>query len=349
MFSSVKDYTLSILPAKKKYTQGGWISFNAVCCTHNGETADTRGRGGIIVNADSKISYSCFNCKFKTSYTPGRILSFKFRKFLFWLGADENEIQRLIIESVRIKELITPEDIKDQEEISFEPRKLPETALTLTEWANYYSDNVENTVHSDFMEALNYIGSRAINLKNYDFYWSPDTEERLNRRIIIPFVYKNQIVGYTARAIDNSIKPKYLSNTPSDFVFNLDRQAVNNKFVIVSEGPMDAMSLDAVSIQGNEISDNQAELIESLGKEVIVVPDFDAQVNNRGRSVWSGQRTIEQAMEFGWSVSFPVWAETCKDINAAVIKYGKLFTLKAILDSRESNKLKIKLLSKKYE
>jgi hypothetical protein len=42
-----------------------------------------------------------------------------------------------------------------------------------------------------------------------------------------------------------------------------------------------------------------------------------------------------------------VWQETCKDINEAVVKYGKLFVVKAILDARETSKLKIELKKKK--
>ena len=38
---------LAYLPAKKKPTPSGWLSFNAVCCQHNGSTRDTRGRGGL--------------------------------------------------------------------------------------------------------------------------------------------------------------------------------------------------------------------------------------------------------------------------------------------------------------
>ena len=51
--------------------------------------------------------------------------------------------------------------------------------------------------------------------------------------------------------------------------------------------------------------------------------------------------------EYGWSVSYPVWHETCKDVNEAVVKYGKLFVLKAILAGKEISRLKIELKKKK--
>ena len=120
-------------------------------------------------------------------------------------------------------------------------------------------------------------------------------------------------------------------------MFNTDRQLPNAKFVIVCEGPMDAMAVDGVAVLSNECSEQQADIIDSLGREVIVVPDCDR----------AGIKLIDAAIEYGWHVSFPIWQETCKDVSEAVDKYGKLFTIKSILAGRETSKLKIKLLSKR--
>jgi len=97
------------------------------------------------------------------------------------------------------------------------------------------------------------------------------------------------------------------------------------------------MSIDGVAVLGNECSESQADIIDSLGKEVVVVPDGDP----------AGAKLIDQAIEYGWTVSFPVWLETCKDINEAVVRYGKLFTLKSIVDARETGRLKIQLRKRK--
>ena len=50
MQNLVQQTLLLHLPGKRKQTASGWLSFNAVCCIHNGESADTRGRGGIVEN-----------------------------------------------------------------------------------------------------------------------------------------------------------------------------------------------------------------------------------------------------------------------------------------------------------
>jgi hypothetical protein len=261
------------------------------------------------------------------------------------MGADQNEIQRLVVEALRVKDLIRPEEVKaPEEEIVFERRTLPEQAKSFWSLAEFYRLADYNNTPKQFMSAVSYISHRHIDCMKYDFYWTPEVEYKLNYRVIVPFIYKNEIVGYTARALEDGIKPKYHSNHPAHFVFNLNNQHYDNKFVIVCEGPFDAMAVDGVSTQTNDISEQQAELIEALGKRVIVVPDFDKHIGKNGKEVWPGEQSVNRAIEYGWSVSFPVWRETCKDISEAVDKYGKLFVIKSILEATESNSLKIKLL-----
>lgn len=347
MFTTVQDFTLNQLPAKKKTSQGGWISFNAVCCHHNGHSQDTRGRGGVKTNPNGGISYHCFNCQFKTGYTPGYPLSFKYRKFLKWLGADDNDIQRLVIDALRVRELIQPDQIPESEEqIEFEARALPAEAQSFMAMAEFYH-LADKNFPKEFVSAVDYVYQRRIDMQRYEFYWTPEVENKLSHRVIIPFRYQNKIVGYTARTFVDGISPKYHSDHPSQFVFNLDQQHRDNKFVIVVEGAFDAMAVDGVAVLSNNITLQQAELIESLGQQVIVVPDFDNHENSQGRRVWPGKQLIDCALDYGWSVSFPVWSEKVKDVAESVSLYGKLFTLKSIIDSAQSTALKIKLLAGK--
>lgn len=338
MLTTVQDSVLQLLPSRRKTGQNGWTSFNAPCCQHNGESADTRSRGGIKTDA-GKVSYHCFNCQYTASYQPGRHLSYKFRKLLAWLGADDNTVRRLVIEAVRVKDLIAPEELAEEpeQEIKYETRSLPAEAREISDIATFYSLNDYQGVAPEYFAAVEYLVTRRISTEKYKFYWTPETANNLYRRIIVPFYYKQQIVGYTSRALVDAIKPKYYSNHPADFVFNIDTQPANAKFVIVCEGPFDAMSIDGVAVSGAEVSDTQAEVIDRLQREIIYVPDNDRQ----------GRRAVDRAIDLGWTVSFPIWQETCKDINEAVIKYGKLFVLKSILDARETSRLKIELRARK--
>jgi DNA primase len=75
-----------------------------------------------------------------------------------------------------------------------------------------------------------------------------------------------------------------------------------------------------------------------LQKEIVVVPDRDT----------AGLKLVKQAIELGWSVSMPEWPDDVKDINDAVTKFGKLYTMWAIASAIESNSLKIQLRMKKW-
>ena len=121
-------------------------------------------------------------------------------------------------------------------------------------------------------------------------------------------------------------------------MFNLDNQQDEREFVIVSEGPFDALSIDGCALLGAEIKDSQNWLLKQLGKELVLVPDRDHE----------GPRTVEQAIEYGWSVSMPDWPADVKDINDAVVKLGKLATLWLIVQANESNGLKIRLRAKQW-
>lgn len=337
MLTTIQDSVLQLLPARKKTGQNGWTSFNAPCCVYNSETADTRGRGGVKTS-NGQISYHCFNCGYTTSFIPGRHLTYKFRKLLAWLGADDNTVRRLVIDAVRLKDLVAPEEIKEPaEEIQFEARALPAEAREIKELNAFYLLGDYQQVPAEYFASVEYVARRQIDINKYEFYWSEEEAYNLHRRIIVPFYYEKNIIGYTARAIADGVKPKYYSNHPADTVFNLDTQQADWRFVIVCEGPFDAMSVDGVAVSGSEISDQQAELIDRLQREVIVVPDSDQ----------ASKKFVDRAIELGWTVSFPIWLETCKDINEAVVKYGKLFVLKSILEAKETSKLKIELKKKK--
>jgi len=332
MLNSILDTVTQLLPAKRKTNStSGWTSFNAVCCD------DQRGRGGIITNPGGSVSYHCFNCNFKANYTPGRHLNYRFRKLLTYLGADETTVKRLVIDAIRIKELVEPVQIEEvREEITFRKRPLPAEAQILQALETFHklADTADTPAHH---APVLYMAQRAIDLQKYECYYSSEQQYNLHKRVIIPFTWRNEIIGYTARAFDAQVKPKYYSQYDANYVFNTDRQLPNAKFVVVCEGPMDAMSIDGVAVLGNECSETQADIIDSLAREVIVVPDADR----------AGVQLVNSALEYGWNVSFPLWLGTFKDINEAVIKYGKLFVLKSILEGRETNRLRIELKKKK--
>ena len=316
--SLIADTLLQHLPGKRKQTPSGWISFNAPCCD------DKRQRGGFIVNAGDAVSYHCFNCQFKASWQPGRTISQKMSKFMRLLNMSDDTINQLRLEALRLND--NSNAVVHSIVPKFEERALPVDSELISSL---------DTIPDKLIPVLEYLSSRSLYLEDYPFYWTPKIG--FSNRVIIPFLKDNVIVGYTARAIGDT-KPKYISEQQPGYVFNLDRQANNRKFVIVCEGPFDAISIDGCALLGAEIKDSQNWLLKQLGKEIVLVPDRDHE----------GPKTIEQALEFGWSVSMPDWPDGVKDVNDAVVKLGRLATLYLITQAKESNSLKIQLKMKKW-
>jgi hypothetical protein len=91
---------LFVIPGKKKLTQSGWHSFNAVCCHNRGHKPDKRGRGGIRMDGDN-WSMHCFNCGFKCGFMLGKSITKNTKQLLSWCGIDEQQIQRWSLESLQ--------------------------------------------------------------------------------------------------------------------------------------------------------------------------------------------------------------------------------------------------------
>ena len=308
---------VSFLPGKRKQTASGWISFNAPCCIHRGDSQDKRSRGGMKPSPDGSWSYHCFNCGYTASFVLGRNLTFKARKLLEWLNVPTEEIERINLESLKhrsIEGLLgeRQEIVQRLQSIEFEDRDLPADTQPLNE------------------QAEEYLRKRSVPL-DYPFLYK--TMPRPG--IVIPFTHNNQVVGHTTRFLDDRT-PRYIQDIQPGYVFGTDLQGANWQYSIVVEGVFDALSINGLAVLHAEINDAQVRLIRSLGREVIVVPDQDE----------AGMKLVDRAVELGWSVSMPEWPEGIKDVNDAVIKLGKLGALLTIMQARETSRIKIELRKK---
>jgi len=320
----------AVLPPKKKATPSGWTSFNAPCCVHNGERADTRGRAGIMFKEDG-FQYHCFNCNFKAGWTPGKLLSKNAKGLFTWLGIPDSELQKLAIYTLQVKENQPVSKIEIN--LTLKEIELPEMTMALEDWAK---EDLPADIQLQLIEIYKYLLNRGMDVDWYNWSWSYSLGYR--DRLLIPFYQNNKVVGYTGRKITDG-KPKYLTHSQPGYVFNIDRQTTDRKYVIVVEGQFDAIAIDGCAISHNEPSDTQIMRLNSLGREVIVVPDRDKP----------GAKMIETAIEQGWTVSMPEWGEDVKDVADAVKKFGRVYTLFTILHYKETNEIKKQLLKKKLE
>ena len=308
---------LGYLPAKRKATPSGWVSFNAVCCAHNGSTADKRSRGGLKPT-EQGWSYHCFNCNYTASFILGRTLSYKARRLLSWMGVPDAEIDMLNLENLRHRSIHGIIDDRQRmfnvlSGIEFEERELPPLSELLV----------------DSYERREYLRSRKVP-DDYPIMVQLHEERSWKNRpgVIIPFTHNDRIVGYTQRFLDDR-RPKYVTDSQPGYVFGTDLQHKDWSHVIVVEGIFDALCIGGLAVMHSTISDEQARLIRTLGKEITVVPDQDM----------AGMELVDRAVELGWP-------DDIKDVNDSVVRYGRLATVLTIFENRETSKIKIELRKK---
>jgi hypothetical protein len=316
---------LGYLPVKRKATPSGWVSFNAVCCQHNGsDTVDRRSRGGLKLT-DQGWSYHCFNCNYTASFILGRTVSFKARRLLSWMGVPDAEIDVLNLESLRHRSV---HGILDDRQrmfntlagIQFAEQELPPLSELLT----------GEDLRREYLRLRRVPDDYPVMIQDH-----PEKSWKHRPSVIIPFTYDDRIVGHTQRFLDDR-RPKYISNSQPGYVFGTDLQHADWTHVIVVEGVFDALCIGGLAVMHSTISDEQARLIRSLGREITVVPDQDL----------SGMELVDRAVELGWAVSMPPWPDDIKDVNDSVVRYGRLATVLTIFENRETSRIKIELRKK---
>jgi hypothetical protein len=335
----VTDALQQALPFPRKKSNGG-INVNCPMCLSRGEPRpDTKFRCGVRLFSTGGLHINCFNCGFVTKWAPGAMLARNVSLFMRQLGVSERTVQQLKFRawqlsqnSERSEVAIAPTFIPNFDEVP-----MPSGALPISTWVEHELDD------PDFLDVVQYAFTRGETVFNAgEFYWTPEkVSERIkmHRRLLVPFYWEGKIVGYTGRAVDEKASPRYHTHTPPHFLFNSQALANDRKFAILVEGQFDALAIDGVSSQGAKLSPEQAFWLKESGKRIIVLPDQEEGPKP--------QKMIDLALENEWPVSFPGWDPEVKDANDAVIKYGKLYTVRSIIDGATDNKIKINLSRKK--
>ena len=327
----VVDKFRTLLPPRAKSSPSGWTSFNAPCCQHRGHSPDTRKRAGIRFDGNGVV-YNCFNCKFSTGWQPGSSIGEKMKTLCRWLGASEDTIKELVFEALKT-EGADYQPSTHQPQLAFEDKPLPEGAMPLLEWVNreYWKD-----ISLEVEPVIAYVVSRGYDPFDGNFYWSPAAG--FESRVIIPFIWEGRVVGNTARKVTAG-KLKYLSDQHPHFVFNFDKQSDKQRYIFVCEGPFDALAIGGVALLTNEIAEQQNRIIDSLGAEVIVIPDQDR----------AGLTLFDRAAELNWAVAMPNWDSDVKDVADAVLRYGKLFVIVDAIKTAQLGQIKINMAKKQQE
>lgn len=297
---------------KVKSNPSGWLSGNAVCCN------DKRGRGGMRVTKEDGWVWHCFNCQTTAGWAPGALIGVKAKKVLELMGASDQQLGQISMEALRLKDQIPLlQNKRTNVFTNFEIKQLPKNSEKIVNLVN------EDCKDRDFLEVCEYVLSRQLPIEKY--YWSDDLG--MKRRFIVPFWWQQNLVGWTARSIDNVKNTKYLSSVSPGYVYGLNEQDPDHKILLVCEGVLDADCVGGCAILGNNISDQQERLLNRSDKKIIFIPDQDT----------TGLNLAESLADKGWTVSIPNW--NCKDINEAVILYGRTMTILSIIENASSNRV----------
>ena len=305
---------MTVIPGKKKRSSSGWTSFNCPACHHKGHNPDKRGRGGIKFEGNSNWRYHCFNCHFTCKFQLGKPFDKYLNNFLTWCGVDEAIIKKWSFESLKFKTIL--------DHIEPEKRNLPSAPTiiipeALPKGAEPLDPN--NPKHREYVAEIK---RRNVDQSKYEFYIETST-----RRLVIPYYNDGEIVGYSYynKAL---VKSKYHHRKPMGYVFNSDKQQKEWQICILTEGVFDAISIDGCALLTNTINDEQARELYKLNKRIVFVPDQDE----------AGLEIIDRMLEYGYMVSLPLWEDDIKDVNDAVVRYGKFPTFLSILQNMTMSK-----------
>jgi hypothetical protein len=311
---------LNLMPGRKRRSSAGWVSFNAICCHHRGHRPDRKGRGGILVDGVN-WRYHCFNCNYSCGFELGKSITTKTRNLLAWCGIDQLQIDKWSFESYSKRSMYDFDTAPKNTLIHFDAKQLPRGSEAI---------DPNNPLHRPFYDYI--VRRGAIDSPVQMMVTVDDDIERNRNRIIVPFTYRGKIVGNTSRFCDDRT-PKYLNDAPTGYVFGIDQQQPDWQVCILVEGIFDALAINGCAYMHNTISQKQAALLGNLNRRIIVVPDQDP----------SGLAVCERALELGYQVSLPTWDDDIKDVNDAVVRYGRLPTLLGIIQNATSSQIKIKM------
>lgn len=309
-----------------KSTPKGWMMRDCMVCHRYGESQDKRKRFGILYDGGC-IQTHCFNCGHKARFDGTSYTSKNFKLLLTELGFDEKYIKTInfnIFSDIEKQQPLIDKS-KPSPTKKWVPYKLDETIKPINYW-------LEAGVDSDeLIKVCEYLISRELDVSK--FFWNNNKDWKFKNRAILPFYYNDEVVGFTARFAGkpkNKTTPRYYSHVPEDFIYNYT-ETTNSKYIIVTEGALDALSVNGMAIFGNTISSIQKDLLDNHRDKIVVLPDFSPD----------GYSLVESAIVNEYKVSFPFWYKKYKDASEASKNIGRIATVKSIIDGITDNKLKI--------
>lgn len=295
----------------------GWHHIKCPVCN------DYKVRAGFrFDNNGETCVYHCFNnLSCGGAYDPNETngnMSKNFIKVLNAFNIPEREYKELILEKFLH---CNKHETKIANDIKF-PSTIPQP--------KYWKRITEPSRFGQL--CIDYLTDRHIDYTKHDFYYTEITDQKdWNYRLIIPAYYRNNLIHYQGRDIldFHSLHYKSVHGTLSNILYNFDEVYRRTKEpLLVFEGFFDGLSIydkNFVSICSSNLTKQQLHFLKQSPRQKIIVPDFEG----------NGVELLQQGIDNGFGVCFPKFKD-CKDVNDAVIKYGRLFVLHQILTNVKS-------------
>jgi len=310
--SIIKLYVHPLVPGNK-----GWFKTRCMVCNdHQPGTSGFKGLRGNFLLDGNILAYNCYNCGIKTKFDPMTSNGFSktFIEIFKSFNIPETEYNKVLINN--LGNYKKKSNIK-QQLIDIEPKKikLPEHFYLLKD-----ADDKWATI------ARHYLKKRLIEPDGHEFFLSTGKGKygkKWKGRVIFTVYKDSKLVYYQGRALINSLIRKY--ETPAvdkcNILYNYDAlQSYSEKPVFIVEGWFDAVLINGVAIFGKYLSKEQIMWLSKSPREKVIIPD----------KFGDGQQLANQAINLGWSVSFPEFGN-CKDVTDAMIKFGKLYVIDSIM------------------
>ncbi len=293
--------------------KGWWVCKCAVC-------NDYKKRGGFKFEGDVS-SYHCFNCNHVAKHDPTEYASISdnMQIVLDDFGVPEEDYKQIVFNALHLlKDGVKREQVVSDPDTKLVTVPLPEQFILLEDatdtWATIAKEYIEFERGLDPTKYPYYI----LEPKKQDKFF----EKKWRGRLIIPYFRSKQVVWYQGRDMRPNSKMRYLNaETESECILSEYDKLFNHSDepLYVLEGFFDAVWVDGVAVFGNTLKAGQIKLLNKSPRRKVYIPDMKG----------NGHLGALQAIHLGWNVSVPEIGSS-KDLNEAMIKYGKLYVMKSI-------------------
>ena len=300
----------------------GWYPVLCKVCNDHGKKGM---RGAFKFDVES-VGYHCFNCGHKAKFDPkeNKRMPKNMKQVLHDFGIPDEEWQGVMFEALKKQQVSPNSDKESVPKLSdIEPREIP-LPLHFYPLSDAAPDDKWAIIARDHLET-----ERGLDPNKYPYLLSSSNtgDPRIDKwrgRLIIPVYKGNKLVFYQGRALYPAQKKYESPATAKDRVlFGFDKLFEHTDMPLyVVEGIFDAMAIDGVALCGNELTDAQADWLNRSKRKKVYIPD----------RFGDGRRVALECLEHGWHVSTPDIG-SCKDVSAAVVKYGRVYVMKTIAEN----------------